>query len=146
MKAIHKEMLLASLEKFNTCDVTVGGTSMWPFIKSGDIVSITQKPFRPALGQVVAFFVDSRLITHRVIWYRKTGHDTWLLTVHGDASPLSLTHIESDQVVGTVMHLKRNTRKLSRSFEFPFRVFAIPFGIVLQLIIALKLILRYKKL
>ena len=43
MKATHKEMLLASLEKFNSCEVVVGGTSMWPFIKDGDIVGVSSR-------------------------------------------------------------------------------------------------------
>ena len=139
MKAAHKEMLLASLGRFNTCDVTVGGTSMWPFIQSGDSLSIVQKPFRPALGQVVAFFSGNQLITHRIIWYRKKEHDHWLLTVQGDASPFSFTRIQSDQVIGTVECLKRDTRTVSRSFRFPYRMLIIPVSFVLQIIIAIKL-------
>ncbi len=144
MKTTHKEMLLASLEKFNTCEVVVGGTSMWPFIREGDTVSIKQKPFKPSLGKVVAFFAGDQLITHRIIWYKQINYNNWLLTIHGDASPFSLSQINTDEVIGTIRYLKRKNRKITFSLNYPYRIIAIPIGIVLQFVVAIKLLINRK--
>lgn len=142
MKTIHKEMLLASLEKFNSCDVTVGGTSMWPFIKSGDTVLITKKNFKPSLGKVVAFFIDDQLITHRIIWYKKKDPEHWDIWVHGDGCPHSVSKIDSNQIIGTVKHIKRKNRIISRSFNDFFRYFTIPIGFLIQMLIAFKSVVK----
>ncbi len=138
MEPIHKEMILASLEKFNTCEVKVGGTSMWPFIQDGDIISLRHKPFKPRLGAVVGFFDEDQFIAHRIVWYTKKGTKGWNVYVHGDSSPCSLTRIGSNQVIGTVEYIKRGTKKITSWFIFPFRIITIPYGIVLQLLVAIK--------
>ena len=139
MKITHKEMLLEILNKFNRCEVIVGGTSMWPFIREGDTVSIRQKPFIPSLGAVVAFFSGEQLIIHRIIWCKKKADGEWDILVHGDASPFSISKINSDQVIGAIEYVKRENKKVTLSFNDAYRIIAIPLGLMLQLMVALRL-------
>ena len=139
MKITHREMLLEILNKFNRCEVIVGGTSMWPFIRDGDIASIERKPFIPSLGTVVAFFAGEQLIVHRIVWCRKTANDKWKILVHGDASPFSISKINSGQVIGTIEYVKRQNRKITLSINDAYRIIAIPLGLIIQLIVALRL-------
>ena len=142
MQPIHKEMLLDSLNRFGRCEVVVGGTSMWPFIKPGDTVSICRKPRHPALGMVAAFFVENQFITHRVIWHRKKKPDGWELFVHGDAAFGSLTPVNYDQVIGIVEYVKKGEITHSLWFAFPFRIVTIPLGLMLQLVVYIKSTIR----
>ncbi len=139
MELHHKEMLLASLEKHNACEVTVGGTSMWPFIKHGDVLSLRYKPFKPRLGAVVGFFYDNQLIVHRIIWYKRKKPQRWEVCVHGDASPFSLAKIDSEEIVGTVEYIKRGKKIIKSWFRYPLQIAIIPIGFLLQTIVAAKL-------
>jgi hypothetical protein len=145
MEPIHKKMLLATLGKCNTCEVVVGGTSMWPFIEPGDKVFIRKKPFRPSLGVVVAFFNENQLVVHRIIGVKKKEGDTWQLLIHGDSSPRSQSKIESDQIVGTVEYVKRGNKKITCWFIFPLRIVIIPLGFILQLLVWIKVGIRRNK-
>ena len=100
-------MLLEILKKHNKCEVLVGGTSMWPFIKDGDIVLIKHKPFKPSPGTVVAFFSGEQLIIHRIVWCREKADDKWDIWVHGDGSPYSMSNIKPGQIIGTIEYVKR---------------------------------------
>lgn len=140
MKITHKEMLLEILNKFNRCEVIVGGTSMWPFIRDGDTASIKKRePFTPSLGMVVAFFSGEQLIIHRIVWCRKMANDKWKILVHGDASPFSISRINSDQIIGTIEYVKRQNKTITLSFNDAYRIIAIPLGLMLQRIVALRL-------
>lgn len=132
-------MLLEILEKYNSCEVIVGGTSMWPFVKDGDVVSIKHKPFKPSLGTVVAFFSVEQLIIHRIIWCRRKNDDRWDIFVHGDACPFSISKIRSDEVIGTIQYVKRQNTKVKLSFSDYYRIIAIPIGFLLQFLISVKL-------
>ena len=138
MKITHKEMLLEILEKHNKCEVIVGGTSMWPFIRDGDTVSIKGRPFTPSLGTVVAFFSDAQLIIHRIIWCKLRANDEWEILVHGDASPFSISQINLDQIIGTIDYVKRQNKKITLSFNDAYRIIAIPLGFLLQFLISIK--------
>lgn len=132
-------MLLEILEKYNSCEVIVGGTSMWPFINDGDTVSIRRKSFIPSPGKVVAFFSGEQLIIHRIIWSRKKANDKWEILVHGDGCPFSISKIASDQIIGAVEYVKRENRKIRLSFNDPYRFIVIPIGFLLQFLISIKL-------
>lgn len=138
MKTTHKEILLASLKKFDTCEVVVNGTSMWPFIKNGDTISIKQKPFKPSIGKVIAFFTGDQLITHRIVWYRKKDDDMWEVWVHGDSCPRSISKINSNQIIGVIESVKRDGRVITSPFTGIYRLFTIPIGFLLQLLIIIK--------
>lgn len=73
---ILMEIMRTTLANGNTFRFRATGDSMWPFIRSGD--TLTLYPIRapqPRLGEVVAFIhqVDGRLLVHRVIQKSKNG-------------------------------------------------------------------------
>ena len=144
METVQKEMLLESLAKFNTCEVVVSGTSMWPFIRSGDTISIRHKPEKYSLGSVIAFFNEDQLIVHRVIWHKKIACDEWEIFVHGDASPCSTVKIKPDHIIGTVEYVKRHNTIITLSFNDPYRIIAIPLGFILQFLVSIKTGIRRK--
>ncbi len=145
MEYLQREMLITSLDKFKTCKVVVNGTSMWPFIKNGDTVTIRNKLFKPSIGKVVAFFLEDQLIIHRIISYKYIDKGTWELLIHGDSSPFSLIRIKSDQVIGTVENIKRKNMQKSLWFVPPYQYFTIPVGIVLHFLVLLKLVISGNK-
>lgn len=117
---------------------------MWPFIRSGDIISIRHKSEKLSLGSVVAFFAGEQLIVHRVIWHKKTGYDKGEILVHGDASPLSIIKIKPDQIIGTVEYVKRHNKIMTLSFNDLYRIVAIPLGFILQFFVSIKMDMRRK--
>ena len=142
MQPIHKEMLLESLARFGRCDVVVGGTSMWPFIKPGDTVSICNKPQNPSPGMVVAFFVENQFVAHRIVWNSRIKSEGWKIFVHGDAAFGSWTQMNYDQVVGIVEYVQRGEDRISFWFANPLRIVTIPLGLMLQLVVYIKCTLK----
>jgi hypothetical protein len=132
MKSFSKHMLLKALGELGRCDVTVGGESMKPFIRSGDIATIVAIPSHPRLGQVAAFFNDDQLIMHRIARRKKIADGSWDLSVYGDSSPRSGGTIASSRVIGVVLYLNRNHRKHSLWFSSPFRLLAVPIGFLIR--------------
>ena len=145
MKITHKEMLLEILKKHNKCEVLVGGTSMWPFIKDGDVVSIKYKPFKPSPGIVVAFFSGEQLIIHRIVWCREKSDDKWDIWVHGDGSPYSMSKIKQGQIIGAIEYVKREDKIVTLSLNDLYRIVAVPLGYIIQFLIACKLVLQHKE-
>lgn len=138
MKITHKEMLLEILKKHNKCEVIVGGTSMWPFIRNGDVVSIKNRHIKPSLGTVVALFSGEQLIIHRIVWCRKISNDKWKIWVHGDGCPYSISMTNWDQVIGVVEYIKRKNKIITLSFNDIYRFITIPVGFLIQLLIIIK--------
>lgn len=90
------------------------GGSMHPFIKDGDIVEVapTTAP-SIAAGDVVLFSVSPGLVfAHRVI--KKQYRDTELVfLIKGDAKPQPDHEVYSRQVLGKVIAIERNGRRIS---------------------------------
>jgi hypothetical protein len=135
----RKTMLQTTLEKFGRCDITLGGESMRPFIQSGDRVAIVRLRRRPRCGDVAAFFNNDQLIVHRVTGWKRPANGCRLITVRGDSSPDSMGTIRPDEIIGIVSHVERNGKKRLLWFRFPFRLLAIPIGLVLQTILSIKM-------
>ncbi len=83
-------------------EIEVTGSSMWPFVRSGDVVTL--KPLTPRTGDVVIFLDDrGRLIVHRVVKRRKTQ---WV--TRGDAAFDADPPVEDTNILGTVTAIKRH--------------------------------------
>ena len=132
-----KEALCEALHSLGSCDVTVAGRSMWPFIRPGDVVTIAAGPLNIRRGTVVAFFSENQLIVHRVVGYRKRPDGLQDCVVHGDSSPGSRAVIAQDQVIGCVTAIKRNSRKTAIWLRPPLSWIAIVAGFVLQAAVTL---------
>jgi signal peptidase I len=135
MKSASRHMLIAALSKFGSCEVTVGGESMKPFIRSGDVVAIVAVPPFPRAGEVAVFFDNGQLITHRVTRRKKNSDGSCSLTVYGDSSPGSGGTIAESQVIGVVRYLTRNHRKHALWLRSPLRLIAVPMGFLIRFLV-----------
>lgn len=77
------------------------GGSMMPHIREGDELLV--EPHRaPAFGDVIVFPHAEKLVAHRII-----GTGSPILTA-GDASRGAIEHIDPQDVLGTVIEIKRS--------------------------------------
>jgi hypothetical protein len=85
----------------------VGGHSMAPFVRSGDVVTVAPRgDARPSLGDVVVCAVErDQLTMHRVVGW--TGGQ---LVPRGDAAPTADAALQLDSVVGLVRRVERRGR------------------------------------
>jgi hypothetical protein len=87
--------------------LAVTGHSMTPFVRAGDVVTITPR-LRPTLGDVVAFAPDAgRVIVHRLV-ARPDGR----LLLRGDAAAAPDPPIGDDEVLGVVTLVERHGRRV----------------------------------
>ena len=89
------------------------GSSMRPFIRDGDILTV--RPMEQGhwtVGQIVFYqSKDHKLLAHRIIG--KTFTDgIWRLSVRGDAMNAIQEEISEDQVLGEVFHRQRNGKSV----------------------------------
>ena len=104
------ELLEAVLTKGASFRFQAKGFSMSPFIKDGDIVTISPVSGNmPGLGDVVAFTHPNnrRLVVHRVIGKEK---DFWI--IGGDNTPEADGHIPGKNVLGCVTQVEREGRRV----------------------------------
>ena len=86
------------------------GFSMSPFIKNGDIVTVTPLPDgSPRIGDVVAFIRPGaeKLIVHRVVW-KKNG----CFVIKGDNAPDTDGLIPGTNILGCVKKIERRGKKI----------------------------------
>ncbi|MBN2038038.1 MAG: S24/S26 family peptidase [Chitinispirillaceae bacterium] len=142
MRPDHKAALLATLATSGFCEVTLEGRSMWPFIRSGDRVTITRQNTLPRVGSVVAVFCGERLVIHRLI---KRGHSpdgTEEVWIRGDSSPDSSAQVPATWIIGRVTSLKHNGRVRAFWITTPFSLLALPLGAILCILVRIKMLFR----
>lgn len=138
MEAYRLESLRAALRQSGRCGMQVGGQSMRPLLRPDDRIELRAGPRRPSLGMVVAVKAGNRVIVHRVQWVRSAGPRSWDVWVAGDSSPGSVSKVCSDDILGYVDSLIRSGRRHRLRFRFPFRLLALPLGVCLRTVMALK--------
>ena len=88
--------------------MTATGSSMWPFLRNGDIIeisSIGNLPVRP--GEIVLAIHRERYLLHRVIQINMRG-----IFIAGDAQSYFQGPIAPDMVLGRVVALQRGSALL----------------------------------
>lgn len=101
-------LLCAILEQGRPFRFRAPGASMTPFIRDGDVITIT--PFRdkrPRIGHVVAFRhpVLNKLLVHRIVAQHGEG---WLL--RGDNASEADGAVSHDSLLGRVTRVERDGR------------------------------------
>ena len=135
------------LAKGSTFQFRALGSSMFPFIRSGDL--LTTKAVDPtdiAIGEVLLYQREGRSFVHRLI-KKKIIDGVHLFTTHGDHLTFSDPAIRSSQILGKVISVERNGRMIhldtpfqrmwgrflastSSWFGLPFQVFERPFQLL----------------
>jgi signal peptidase I len=145
MEQSQKNIFLDALDTFGSCEITVSGESMKPFMRPGDRVFIVRTTHRVLPGHVIAFFNNDQLIIHRVYAVRKDRNGNRHYRVCGDSSTDSHGDINAESVEGKVHHLLRNGKKHSLWFRYPFCLLALFLGPLLKACVPLSRILGIKK-
>ena len=104
--AVLIELIKAVLEKNKSFRFRANGFSMSPFVKNGDIITISplqNSPFRP--GDIVAFFhpVTGKPFVHRVIWKKGSS-----LRIRGDSLLSDDGLIPESNIFGKVTKVERD--------------------------------------
>lgn len=107
------ELLGALLEQGVSCTFEARGSSMNPFIKNGDLITIS--PLfcsAPEIGEVVAFRDPAdRLLVHRVVGKKRQGY-----LIKGDNVENPDGVIQSENILGRLTAVRRNGRKIRFGF------------------------------
>lgn len=110
------EVLRSVLEQGHSLRVRATGTSMTPFIRDNDVITISPLDQRRLkTGQVVAFFFhpESKLCVHRITEITHDGLITW-----GDNLMIPDGIVSFEQVLGLVTRVERNGRNISADTGF----------------------------
>ena len=91
--------------------VRVGGTSMTPAIRSGDVITLGPLgPRGPVRGEVVVFVLAGerpRLVAHRVVGVYRTASGEDRVIVRGDNISLADQPLHPSAIVGRVTRVER---------------------------------------
>jgi len=96
------------LNEGKTMQVKVGGISMFPYLRKGDIVFI-KKESKYALGDIVVFKTEEKFIAHRLIKFDKSKHSTYIIS-RGDSMLKNDLPIPESEIMGKVIQMKRNNK------------------------------------
>ena len=90
------------------------GSSMHPFIRNGDILTIEPlKEKSPSVGDIIFYRgTDNTLTAHRLIKIENTDGNTILIT-KGDSHRYTDTPFKAEQVIGRVVRIENQRKKLS---------------------------------
>lgn len=107
------ELLTAILEKGKEFRFRARGSSMWPFLKSGDLITVSPLTAkRPGLGDVVVFLRPSsgRPVVHRIV-----GKKDGSYLIKGDNTAEYDGLMEEKDILGRITLVERGERRISYS-------------------------------
>jgi signal peptidase len=107
-----------AIKNGHSVQTIASGTSMFPFLRKGDILTIDPAPMETIKrGDVVVFESEEKWIAHRVIHIHSKEGAIQIRT-RGDARISSDTAINKANYVGIVSSMERDSKKISlRSFR-----------------------------
>jgi signal peptidase len=106
------EQVAAALRARGRLCLTVLGSSMFPWLRPGDILWVCCTSFdRLSPGMVVLFAREGKLIVHRVIRKQATASGPALLT-KGDCVPHTDAPVLPQEILGRVVWIQRGRRQI----------------------------------
>lgn len=94
--------VVARLAAGEVVEIPTEGSSMWPLVRSGDVVRVAPLSGLPRVGDVVLAVVGERWVLHRVV-----GADDDTLTLRGDNAPRGGQQVERRRVVGRAVAVRK---------------------------------------
>ena len=112
LRDMVKRSLVAEVAcKFGQVQLKVTGTSMIPSVWPGDILTVKRSSAAEvAPGQIILCYRDQGLVAHRLA--RKTGN---VLITRGDSLPCDDPPFNEDELLGRVVSIVRNGRRIDPS-------------------------------
>ena len=106
---LFAELMTAVLDKGAPFRFQASGSSMFPFIRDGDVITISKTSRRIRMGDMVAFAnpCNDRLTVHRVVHFSMDG-----FLIKGDNSPEPDGWIGYDKILGYVTRIERDSRNV----------------------------------
>lgn len=104
------------LKQGEIVSATLGGTSMFPFLRPGDVAHIHAVPISVLeRGQVIVFQADGKWIAHRLVVKQEVA-GLWQLLTQGDSATKADPLISEAQYLGVVKGVNRNgkTHKINK--------------------------------
>jgi len=105
-----KELMQAVLRKNVPFRFRASGFSMAPFIKDGDVLTVSPVPDPPpGLGDVAAFLhpVSGRLAIHRIVAQKKSGY-----RLKGDGTDAADGLVPQANIIGIIRKVERNGHRV----------------------------------
>lgn len=97
------ELYKKTLSQGEDLHIKVGGSSMWPFIKDGEVLLVRRVPFDQIYqGDVIITYVDQNLICHRVF-----NKDQQSVRTKADALVGLDAQISKKEILGKAIGIKR---------------------------------------
>jgi len=96
-----------TLEKGSFLRLRALGSSMFPSLRPGDVITVESvEPHTILLGDVIFYRQNGRLYAHRVIG-KKGVDETDLFITRGDYVPSSVSYINDYEIMGKVVNIER---------------------------------------
>ena len=109
-KPVHIALLKEVVARGINLRVRVCGESMYPFIRPGATIIIKATQLQDLVkGDLVLYYVQNRLVTHRVLGKKKSNAQITLL-IKGDAVAYFDHPVQEHQIIGKVAALEKNGR------------------------------------
>ena len=111
-ETLKSKLAVEVVRRFGEVRLRVTGASMLPSVWPGDILTVRRVSFselRP--GQIILCSRGAQLVAHRII-----GHRQQHLVTRGDSLPQNDPLVGEDQVLGQVVSILRNGRRIDPSF------------------------------
>ena len=103
----------ARIEKQRHCEIPFSGMSMWPFLKSGDVLQVSLESIPLAqipVGEIIVYKEDDEWVAHRVV-----GREDRDILIKGDWSNNLSREPETREVLGFVEGVRRGQKYTSVS-------------------------------
>jgi signal peptidase I len=98
---LYKEILY----KGANLRIPTRGSSMAPFLRSGDIIKISNAP-EIVIGDIILFFDGQKMVAHRVI-KKHIENDKMMLVTKGDACLKLGTPLKVNDIMGKVIAIEK---------------------------------------
>ncbi|MGQ9705904.1 MAG: S24/S26 family peptidase [bacterium] len=108
LESVALELLKDALDNKSCLRISIGGTSMLPFIKDSDEIYIERNKNLPQVGDIIVYKSDSSIVAHRVIKIDIRGR----VYTKGDNRLRIEGPIEIKDIIGKVIKTSRNNKNL----------------------------------
>lgn len=112
-RQVKLELAIDVLRSAGEAKLAVSGSSMLPSIWPGDVLEVHRVAAADlALGDVVVFARENRLVVHRVLGLNCERDEVVIIT-QGDRSPRSDSPVSASELLGKIKAIQRRGRKFT---------------------------------